>query len=1210
MKINKIIFVMLGLAVIVSGCTVNELTNESDLPEGAIVRLNFSSDASAPSQGEATRAAWEDSKGSGNLTFKWETVDIDSEEADEQVLIISDGKKPVSVKIPSREESASYSGLSITPREGDAHHASFQTVGYYATSDLRNAKYFFAVTGAPVITEDTGNGRHICELPDMPSAFAQTTDQDPSFLRDYMYMYSTSAYSGNGNTLSFKHIPATFRFIVSNGTDKAMPLEEIYMNISHNPDANSSTSVEIPDWNMVEMGITQMAVGEGAIASKHSTVTFDWSDGTSTLAFAEDAHEKVSVTTADGTKVAAGGRYTAYAMALPLADDNAFSGKTVNFTIKSNGTEQIAFQLSGERLAEINGADISNWVSGKSYTIRINIGADGKVTGYIIEDKIIEVNSNIHQTYTLKYEDANGKPLADYADICTLEVDEVAYYRDFINVNVAPREAETIGIYDSEGVRQGTIQITDLKPDYSEEPLYSFGLLSDVHIGRNNDYISAVEDFKCALTFFKEKGAALTCICGDITQNGTEAELQQYEQAVLDVSARNVLTTTGNHDCIENSRYGVDPELWSQYTHVPLVFEYSKETNGKVDYFLFLGMSYWNYGAAYLDYHINWLEAKLEAYRNDRCFVITHLFFPGRVGNVNEIYPSGNWLYGLQLERLTSLCDHYVNTIWFSGHSHWEWAMQGEDNNDKDDESPNIYRTYSGSTPTSGWCVHVPSCGVPSTLNENNERWEVNPGSEGALVQVYENHIDIIGRDFNSGKYLPIATYRLDTTPKQIVKDDTPREAHYLEAADFIHAKGDSKHMSIVDVEGMPNYIDAIFEAQSQGYWVANNTFYQGISNAVSLTIEDVTCWTHWDQEKKSGDRVDTIDMVGFYASQNDSDRYFLTSTNAVAVNNLNGAQFQTSSRSDESLYPIKVRMKAQMVFSPAYEGGDEQPKHYLKASHFMKNPNKSEGDFSVKDSDDPDYVEVEFSGNSQGFYVKNETFFYGMSKDDGQQVSIIVEDIIAYEKEGGNWKEFPISDVSRVGFYARDYLLQSSSGVVYVNAAQGVQFQTKSTFADSDAKNPESLKLKMKVRMVYYTTKTPEIASKYYIKPEDFKKNNSKETGTVQNVEGEPNMIEVEFTGKSQGWLIYPDRDDLSKSQYATVKISDLQIWVDGTQVEEISGIGFRNQDGYKYFLNEDFTDIIRNNGVDGIEFQSSGSEYNGQYPVKIRMKAAMIGY
>lgn len=44
---------------------------------------------------------------------------------------------------------------------------------------------------------------------------------------------------------------------------------------------------------------------------------------------------------------------------------------------------------------------------------------------------------------------------------------------------------------------------------------------------------------------------------------------------------------------------------------------------------IFLGMSDWDFAAAYLDEHILWLGSKLEEYKDERCFIITHLFFPG-----------------------------------------------------------------------------------------------------------------------------------------------------------------------------------------------------------------------------------------------------------------------------------------------------------------------------------------------------------------------------------------------------------------------------------------------------------------------------------------------------------------------------------------------------------------------------------------------------
>ena len=93
------------------------------------------------------------------------------------------------------------------------------------------------------------------------------------------------------------------------------------------------------------------------------------------------------------------------------------------------------------------------------------------------------------------------------------------------------------------------------------------------------------------------------------------------------------------------------------------------------------------HAAAYLDEHISWLGSKLEEYKDERCFIITHL-----------------------------TCVILI-TI------------------------------QSGSA-----VIHI---------GNGSSRVNNGSGSEGALIHAYENHIDILGVDLKSGKYLPIATYRL-----------------------------------------------------------------------------------------------------------------------------------------------------------------------------------------------------------------------------------------------------------------------------------------------------------------------------------------------------------------------------------------------------------------------------------------------------------------
>jgi hypothetical protein len=66
---------------------------------------------------------------------------------------------------------------------------------------------------------------------------------------------------------------------------------------------------------------------------------------------------------------------------------------------------------------------------------------------------------------------------------------------------------------------------------------------------------------------------------------------------------------------------------------------------------------------------------------------------------------------------------------------------------------------------TSSWCVHVPSCATTKYIANADADTSHDPGaSEGAIVDVYDNYIDIRAMDFKNNKYLPIGNYRLDTT--------------------------------------------------------------------------------------------------------------------------------------------------------------------------------------------------------------------------------------------------------------------------------------------------------------------------------------------------------------------------------------------------------------------------------------------------------------
>ena len=99
--------------------------------------------------------------------------------------------------------------------------------------------------------------------------------------------------------------------------------------------------------------------------------------------------------------------------------------------------------------------------------------------------------------------------------------------------------------------------------------------------------------------------------------------------------------------------------------------------------------------------------------------------------------------------------EHYKNVVWFHGHSHMDFDSQ------EDCQYANYDRMFGCHS------VHIPSLAHPRDYKEN-AYVNVYSESEGYVVDVYENHIVLRGRDFASDKFLPIATYCIGTEVQNI----------------------------------------------------------------------------------------------------------------------------------------------------------------------------------------------------------------------------------------------------------------------------------------------------------------------------------------------------------------------------------------------------------------------------------------------------------
>lgn len=332
----------------------------------------------------------------------------------------------------------------------------------------------------------------------------------------------------------------------------------------------------------------------------------------------------------------------------------------------------------------------------------------------------------------------------------------MAKYTDLIAYNTATAGARRIGVYDSRGNRVGQIPLGCLTPPASGKKLYSFGALSDIHIGEN----TANDDYTRALSWLSDN-VDFICECGDLIHGDASksaAQIEQYKACRASATVP-VYAISGNHDgaYVSNVQTAV-----TSYTGQPLYYSFEQGN----DVFIMVGIkSNGRTVSLFADGELQWLYETLESNRNRRCFVFQHVRPDDACGNALGIYTNDIWgdIAGYPEQTVfESLMDHYPNVVFFHGHSHTRFSLQSYD------DTANIGRDFAG------WSVHIPSLAVPrDTLSAVNPSIvSVYAASEGYVVDVYENGIHLRGRDFVKGEFLPIASYWLDT-PLQTVAEGT-----------------------------------------------------------------------------------------------------------------------------------------------------------------------------------------------------------------------------------------------------------------------------------------------------------------------------------------------------------------------------------------------------------------------------------------------------
>ena len=191
------------VAALFASCNNEKIVPDTPT-EGELVQLTFGS-TDVP----GTRAVWKDETGKGNLVFNWES---DTRMA----AVISNGSEFISnYSAPDNYNDSQYHTLlTVTPQE-NPHYATFKTERYYSENEINTqAKKIFVTSGYD--NNITSNASSFRTSMEMPNLFTQQASQQSDFLREYMMLYGEAEMKDGSAQIPFNHIPATFRFIITN----------------------------------------------------------------------------------------------------------------------------------------------------------------------------------------------------------------------------------------------------------------------------------------------------------------------------------------------------------------------------------------------------------------------------------------------------------------------------------------------------------------------------------------------------------------------------------------------------------------------------------------------------------------------------------------------------------------------------------------------------------------------------------------------------------------------------------------------------------------------------------------------------------------------------------------------------------------------------------------------------------------------------------
>lgn len=512
------------------------------------------------------------------------------------------------------------------------------------------------------------------------------------------------------------------------------------------------------------------------------------------------------------------------------SDDFPEGTKSVRIRFKKN--DKITFENIHEYLKVTKTPVVSeniiplNWIENTS--LNATNGKPNSSDARTITD-FIEIDDSYYYTITLDepndvkeyYYNSNKEFIsrASYSDISIgNEVLEFPEGTKYIRLKSDTDE------YTIDSVKE---KITLKKFLKKENFLYSFGLLSDVHIDNNydadyEDTSMSIKDYKNALRFLEDEGANFIAYCGDMTKNHSDAEAdyQMLAECLKESHVPNYIIK-GNHD----AGHGYFNEYISDITSFTVPY--------KDDLFIFVGNGT-NTGTngGLTQSRVDYIRSVIENNSNRRLFLMYHQFIRG--------YGSGDGTGGLYsgstigdnpdnalTNEFIELVTNTPNLIYCHGHSHIRFDVQ--------DTCPtaNYYHV-------DGEChnIHVPSCARPRIPNESGGLDSYYEGSEGYIVDVYSDKVIFKAINFATNSYMPEYNQVVNLAAVATEYDSIPNPTLYIDTENgSIAADG-----TIQDISGnnypITAYNTSILDDGVIAFNIDNKSYLD-----CGLDPND-TCWT------------------------------------------------------------------------------------------------------------------------------------------------------------------------------------------------------------------------------------------------------------------------------------------------------------------------------------------------------------------------------